>query len=388
MAVLLLPQAFEIQSIAERNRAATESERADALAAELAGAHQVRDAAAVDAAQQIRALQQQVADQQMALADLENRLRQWQDKYNSTEADNRGLRDMLGPRAPAPGTLIATTPTAAQAGGAGGSFEAASVAAAPVAPAAPAQRPAGKVPPPGFGPAAATAQPAAPAPTAAAEALHMKNEHELVSTLLSMLHASPHAAMFWGDAETAGLNVQLLPLNWATHYSRQYGTISAFMQQRPAVFGQRPDGAFYKVPGAEEMVKKAMAEEEEQRARETAAAAAEQAALEQAAATAPWRVPQFGADLGSNGAASGPSSFEGWSGQQQQHAVAGVPVSTVFPPSSFGMGMSMPFMPHPHLMMAQGASGLPPPASMPLAPPSVPGGHGMQHQPHHAHSRW
>lgn len=221
----------------------------------------------------------------------------------------------------------------------------------------------------------------------------MKNEHELVSTLLSMLHASSHAAISWGDDETAGLDVQLLPLNWTTHYSARYGTVVSFMQQRPAVFAQRQDGAFYKVPGAEEMVKKAIADEEE-RAREAAraAAAVEQAAAQQAAAeaqargaaAAPWRVPQFGADLGSNGTASGPSSIEGWNTHQQQHV--GMPSNNPFPPSGLGVAMSIPFMAHPHhLMVAPGVA----PMSMPMAAPSVPMGHGMHHQAHHSgHSGW
>lgn len=339
---------------------------------------------------------------QMAQADLEHTLRQWQEKYNSTEADNKGLREMLGPRAPAPGTLLPNKAAAPATTGGPAGFEGAGATSSGPAPTAPpAHRPGAKAPPPGFGPAPAAAAPPQPPPAAApeaAEALHMKNEHELVSALLSMLHANPHAAIVWGEDETAGLNAQLVPLNWATHYGARYGSIISFMQQRPAVFAQRSDGAFYKVPGAEEMVKKAMAAEEE-RARATAAeqqqapapaAEAQPHSAPVPAATAGWHVPQFGADLGSSGgAASGPSSFEGWSNQQQH---VGMPSSVPFLAGGLGMGMSMPYMPlppPPHAMMPGAAAGLGPQRTMPMAPPSVPLGHGMHHQMHHGgHAGW
>lgn len=149
-----------------------------------------------------------------------------------------------------------------------------SVAAAAVR-AAQEAREASKPPPPGFGPLPHALQSRQqqqqpqqlPEPSAVAAqqqqgvGRHLKNEHELVQTMLSVLHTDARQALVWTDGEVAAVNVQLLPLTWEAHYAPVYGSMQDFMCIRPAVFAVAPEsGSFYKYHNSEQVVAEKLAE--------------------------------------------------------------------------------------------------------------------------------
>jgi hypothetical protein len=247
-------------------------------------------------------------------------------------------------------------------------------------------------------------QPQPPSPHAAQQ--HMRNEHELVRVLLSILPDDPNQATPWGDGQELQVNIALTPLDWS-YYQPHFGSVQMFMQARPAVFGEAaggPPGRFFKHAGAEEMVRHAEAQQEAD-----AAAAAAAGSMP----PGPWP----------------PQAMHGEQQQQPQHMQQQPPPGYGLPPDSgflpeqqqqqppqqlmapeqqgawghHGMvsmpqmlpagvpGMPMPSMPMPVLSMpfamAPHQLGGPMAMSMPMAPPSMLMGQQQQHHPgmHHPH---
>lgn len=330
--------------------------------------------------------QQQFHQSQKDKAGLETTLQQWKDSYYQLDGDNKLMREMLGPKAPAPHALSA--PAAA--------------APAAVPPAVPAPAPAaavagGKPPPPGFpsvpgqrqgmppaaaGSAAHGAQP----PTPVSGDQPLRNEHGLVRLLLTLLPEDLNAAVRWDEGMEMQVDAQLAPQSWATHYQRVYGSILTFMRQRPAVFAEVTGGPaimFFKFPGAEQKVTEA--EEAERVAQAEAAAAA-------AAAAVSWHMqgqqqPAFAGLQPDSSSSFMPEPHH--QQQQQQGGWGGHASMPMMPPAGalVAPGLSVPFMaPHQGLMLgAHGMAGAPT-MSMPMAPPSMPVGHGHHHQGMHSHN--
>jgi hypothetical protein len=211
----------------------------------------------------------------------------------------------------------------------------------------------------------------------------MRNEHELVRMLLSILPEDPNQAAVWGDGQDMQVNIALTPLDWGMHYAATYGTVQMFMQARPAVFGEVAGGRFFKHPGAEEMVRHAEAQQAQQEHEAAAAAAAAGAWPPQQLHSEPQPPPGYGLhpDSGSSGFAPeqpqmGAEQQGGWGA----HAMASMPLMP--PGGALGMpmpGLSVPFL-APHQL------GPPMAMSMPMAPPSMPMGQQQQHPAmHHPH---
>jgi hypothetical protein len=231
----------------------------------------------------------------------------------------------------------------------------------------------------------------------------MRNEHELVRMLLSILPEDPAQAAVWGDGQDMQVNIALTPLDWGMHYAPQYGTVQMFMQARPAVFGEVAGGRFFKHQGAEEMVRHAEAQQQEA---EAAAAAAAAAAGGMPAV--PWaqhnepppqhmqQQPPPGYGLHPDSSSSGfvPEQHQQQMAAEQQgawggHGMASMPLMPPAGPLGVPMpGLSVPFL-APHQM------GNPMGMSMPMAPPSMPMGqqqHPGMHHPqqgmHHGAGGW
>lgn len=214
--------------------------------------------------------EQQAAQQVSKTREAFSRLAEWQDAYNRLDAEANSLRARLAqyesnpPPAPLPPTHVPATAS----GGAG-----------PVV-GIPAAVPSGsKVPPPGFGLSAPPPngpgiyppshqqgpagphqlQPqrhatgplgpgAPPAPLVPPEHIHQHQlgEKELLEVFSSMLPADPDKAVHFTDSEVAGVNVQLMPLNWEQHYRHRFGSMIDFLMRYSTVFGRRPDGAYFR----------------------------------------------------------------------------------------------------------------------------------------------
>lgn len=346
---------------------------------------------------QLDLLQQAAAERDGLAASL----RQWQESFSRLEEDNKQMREMLGSKAPAPhSAAVAGDPAAAAAGGAVGvgvrGAPGAGGAAPPAVPQVPAAAAGGKAPPPGFGPvphrqqqqqargAVQPPQPQPPSPQAAQQ--HMRNEHELVRMLLSILPEDPHQAAVWGDAQELQVNIALTPLDWGVHYHPIYGTAPRFMQARPAVFGEAGPGRFFKHPGAEEMVRHAEAQQQHEAAAAAAAAAGGMPAgawPQQQQHMQQQPPPGYGLhpDSGSSGYA--PEQQQQLMAAEQQggwggHGMASMPLMP--PAGALGVpmpGLSVPFL-APHQL------GPPMAMSMPMAPPSMPMGQQQQQQQHPA----
>eukprot|EP00775_Hariotina_reticulata_P012094 gene12094-12233_t len=221
-----------------------QSSQVDTLKSDFATAMAAKHEACKEAAAahgQVSTLQQQLGELEAANLHLRQQLNDWQRSYAVVERENGQMRHLLGTNAPAPGSLppAVALPSAPAAAGSGsdavsdGSFagsKGGTVASSGA-----------KAPPPGFGPVA-------PAPVVCAaqpeqQQVYIKNEHELVLTILPVLREGVDNAVQWTAAELAAVNAQLVPLSWEGNYEAVYGSIDYFMQQRPAVFGCGADVA-------------------------------------------------------------------------------------------------------------------------------------------------
>jgi hypothetical protein len=216
----------------------------------------------------------------------------------------------------------------------------------------------------------------------------MRNEHELVRLLLSILPEDPNQATVWGDGQDLQVSIALTPLDWS-FYQPTFGTVQMFMQARPAVFGEvagGPPGRFFKHAGAEEMVRHAEAQQEQQ-----AAAAAE------GVPAGPWPPQHSEPPPQQQQPGYGLHPDSGYLPEQQHHQQqqmppeqhgawgahsmplmlpAGVPCMPM-PGMSMpmpGMSMGFPMVPHQLAPMAM---------SMPMAPPSMLMGQQQHHHHHH-----
>jgi hypothetical protein len=232
---------------------------------------------------QASVLQQQLSELEAANVHLRQQLNDWQRSYAMVERENGQMRHLLGTNAPAPGSLPPAVALPSAPAAAGGGSDVLSDGSFPGGKGGAASASGAKAPPPGFGPvvpppAVCTAQPEQ-------QQVYIKNEHELVLTILPVLREGLENAVQWTAAELAAVNAQLVPLSWEGNYEPVYGTIDYFMQQRPAVFGCSSDGLFYKQPGAEQLVHSTMRREQEETAAGAAGAEPSAAAAHQAVPT-------------------------------------------------------------------------------------------------------